>query len=188
MATIEQKIDKIFKLYNDYGSVEYMGTGITHSEHALQTAYFARAQGYDNVVVAAALLHGIGHLIGLKYDFDIMGNFGIKDHEKIGANWLRNIGMNETTCLLIEKHTEAKRYIVTTSPEYYNTLSESSKAILKLKGDLMSEEELEEFKNNELKQALIVLSIWDEKSKIKNKIVPSLDSYRKAIRLSFNPI
>ena len=187
-TTVEEKIDKIFNLYNDYGSVEYMGQSITHLEHALQTAYFARAQGYDNVVVTAALLHDIGHLIGLKYDFEIMGNFGIKNHEKIGADWLRDMDMSETTCLLIEKHTQARRFIVTTSPEYYDNLSETSKEILKLKGDLMTENELEEFRSNELKPALIVLSIWDEKSKMKNKSVPSLESYRKAIRLSFRRI
>jgi predicted HD phosphohydrolase len=185
MATTEEKINNIFKLYNDYGSVEYMGQGITHLEHALQTAYFARAQGYDNVVVTAALLHGIGHLIGLKYDFEIMGNFGIKNYEKIGADWLRQVEMSETTCLLIEKHTQARRFIVTTSPDYYDNLSETSKEILKLKGDLMAEKEIEEFRSNELKQALIVLSIWDEKSKMKNKSVPSLENYRKTIRLSF---
>ena len=41
-TTVEEKIDKIFNLYNDYGSVEYMGQSVTHLEHALQTAYFAR--------------------------------------------------------------------------------------------------------------------------------------------------
>ena len=43
-------------------------------------------------------------------------------------NYLRNLGMDERVCNLVENHIYAKRYLVTTDKLYYNCLSSASKS------------------------------------------------------------
>lgn len=39
-------------------------------------------------------------------------NYGPKNHEKLGANFLRNLKVPESICEIVEKHVLAKRYLV----------------------------------------------------------------------------
>ena len=47
----------------------------------------------------AALLHDIGHLVGMKYtgtgQFQFMSLLGVVGHEQIGARILRRVGFSE---------------------------------------------------------------------------------------------
>ena len=56
-------IDEIFSLYATRGSAAYFGEAVSMTEHGLQAAHFAQLEGERETVVAAALLHDIGHLI-----------------------------------------------------------------------------------------------------------------------------
>ncbi|MEX2235414.1 MAG: HD domain-containing protein [Cyclobacteriaceae bacterium] len=47
-------------------------------------------EGYDDEVVLAAFFHDIGHLCVPVEPDNNMGGFGIRSHEKIGANFLRS--------------------------------------------------------------------------------------------------
>lgn len=37
-----------------------------------------------------------------------MNGLGVIEHGKVGADYLRNLGMNERVCCLIENHVKAK--------------------------------------------------------------------------------
>ena len=39
-------------------------------------------------------------------------NYGPKNHEKLGADFLRSFKIDESVCELVEKHVSAKRYFV----------------------------------------------------------------------------
>ena len=116
MVKMVENIDDLFKLYLEYGNEDYIGENVSQIEHALQCAYSAEKDGYPISVILAAFIHDIGHLLGLKLNKPQMKTSGIvyrvEDHEKIGADCLRNLGVPENVCYLAENHVFGKRYLV----------------------------------------------------------------------------
>ena len=53
----------VIGLFVEYGDSEYGGEAVTQLEHALQTATLGAAAGAPDSLVAAALLHDLGHLL-----------------------------------------------------------------------------------------------------------------------------
>ena len=53
----------IEQLFADRGGEQYSGESVTQLEHALQCALLAEAEGADDELVTAALLHDLGHLL-----------------------------------------------------------------------------------------------------------------------------
>src|SRR5580693_9294730 len=94
--------DEIMNLYEEHGGAEYAGEKVSQLEHMVQAAQLAEAQGYDEEVILAAFLHDIGHISGAaKGDESMsasrgeMDGFGIKDHEELGAQFLRGKGFSK---------------------------------------------------------------------------------------------
>ena len=71
--------DEIAILFAAHGHETY-GEGVTMAEHSLQTAALARAEAADEALVAAALLHDIGHFIETPDDA-----FGHHKHDRSGG-------------------------------------------------------------------------------------------------------
>ncbi len=74
-------------IFHHSGSQAYLGEPVTMAQHMLQGASLAEHQGHSNIVIAAALLHDIGHFTS---DF---GTFSMDDshdrqHEVYGAKVL----------------------------------------------------------------------------------------------------
>jgi gamma-butyrobetaine dioxygenase len=59
-------IDAIAELFAGPGARDYLGEAVTIGEHMRQAAALAEAAGAAAPLVAAALLHDIGHLLGEK--------------------------------------------------------------------------------------------------------------------------
>src|SRR5881398_1220475 len=60
MSTI---VDEIADLFADRGRAAYLGEHVSIAEHMLQTAHAAAQDGATDELVAAALLHDVGHLL-----------------------------------------------------------------------------------------------------------------------------
>ena len=56
-------IDEIEELFARHGQAAYLGEPVSQSEHALQAACLAERDGAPAALVAAALLHDVGHLL-----------------------------------------------------------------------------------------------------------------------------
>lgn len=56
---------------------------------------------------------------------------GVTGHEKIGAEYLLQLGFSKKVAALVESHVPVKRYLTGKYPEYYNSLSAASKLSLK---------------------------------------------------------
>jgi len=56
-------LEPVLELFARYGDSGYGGEAVTQLEHALQTATLAAAAGSPDSLVAAALLHDLGHLL-----------------------------------------------------------------------------------------------------------------------------
>ena len=63
-----------------------------------------------------ALLHDIGHLKGKELDLETMDNCGVVNHEKIGSQWLTELGLPRKVTEFVEGHVSAKRYLCQKNP------------------------------------------------------------------------
>lgn len=165
-AARAQKIaDDIIVLYKNHGSNEYAGEKVTQLEHMVQAAALAKQGGYDDEMILAAFLHDIGHICASAYAGNTMNGYGIVNHEKIGAQYLRNRGFSERISKLVENHVSAKRYLTFKYPEYYEGLSEASKKTLEYQGGRMNPDEAAIFENDPLCEDFIEMRRWDELAK-----------------------
>jgi phosphonate degradation associated HDIG domain protein len=173
-----QIADEIMSLYNNYGNEDYIGEPVSQIEHMCQCAQLAEKENYDDEVILAAFFHDIGHLCEHIMDVDYMDDYGIVNHEKIGANFLSNKGFSKKITRLIESHVAAKRYLTYRYPSYYERLSEASKNTLTFQGGRMIEQEAIDFEKEEWFPLYITLRGWDEKAKEEHVALPNLQPYR----------
>ena len=57
-------VDEIAELFGSAGARDYLGEPVTVAAHLLQAGAIAAADGAPPALVAAALLHDVGHLRG----------------------------------------------------------------------------------------------------------------------------
>lgn len=179
---IEQTIEEVFKLYELHGNDDYIGESISQIEHASQGAQLAEKEGFDNEVILAAFFHDIGHICAKKDPKNDMGGYGMLRHEKVGANYLRRRGFSERIAKLIENHVEAKRYLCFKHPEYFEKLSEASKATLEFQGGKMREAEAVRFENDPLFTLSIKMREWDETAKEEHVPIVDLEKLKAICR------
>jgi phosphonate degradation associated HDIG domain protein len=183
MPTPEQIADEIFDLYAKYGRADYIGEPVSQIEHMAQAAQHAEREGFGEEVILAAFFHDIGHICVNEEQYRNMGGFGNQEHEKVGAEFLRQRGFSENICQLVGNHVVAKRYLTYKYPEYYAKLSEASKETLRYQGGPMTPEEAAAFEQMPLFKASIKLREWDELAKEEHTPLPDLEKYKQmAIR------
>lgn len=207
-TTSNSIVDKILNLYNKYGSRDYIGEGITQIEHAVQCAECAekdiRLDNYDdyikNCVIVAALLHDIGHLIGMENgDMEMKdaaifngASLGIVGHEGIGRAFLKSCGMPYLVYDLVGSHVQTKRYLCTANKKYYDRLSYASKETMKMQGGLMTPSEIMDFKLSVMPELKVYLREYDDLGKqvdnaadnAAGNAVSGIEKYKKTIELS----
>ncbi len=162
----EHAIATILATFRDRGHEDYIGEPVSQLEHAVQSAQLAQ-RGHPNDIefILATFLHDYGHLCGSPYSDGHLDGYGIRQHEKVGANTLRALGFSEKIARLVEGHVLAKRYLVSTDPAYYAGLSEASKITLEKQGGHMSEAEQKDFGQDPLFDLHIALRRLDEQAK-----------------------
>lgn len=171
----------IISLYKKYGNADYIGEPVSQLEHMCQSAQLAEEEEYPDEVILAAFFHDIGHLCEHFMPVAYMGGYGVVDHEKLGADFLRQKGFSERVCKLVQSHVEAKRYLTFKFPEYYDQLSEASRRTLEFQGGVMSVEEALLFEEDPDAELILALRKWDEAAKLENIPLPNLDKYASMI-------
>ncbi|HVX66887.1 MAG TPA: HD domain-containing protein [Bryobacteraceae bacterium] len=171
----EASVDRVLALLAGAHG-EYFGEPVSQLEHALQCAHLARQAGADDELVAAALLHDIGHLVA-----GAAAEIGSPQHDGIGAAYLRQLGCSARVADLVAGHVDAKRYLTAVKPEYYAQLSEASQQTLALQGGPMSPEEVNHFAGAPGFADKLRLRTWDERAKEPSAKVPALDTYRAVL-------
>jgi phosphonate degradation associated HDIG domain protein len=172
-------IDHIFALFREKGNGAYFGEAVTETEHALQAAHLAEQSGAAAELIAAALLHDVGHLLhGLPENLAERGIDG--RHEEGGAAWLGRYfarGVVDPVRL----HVAAKRYLCAVEPDYQAGLSEASQRSLRLQGGSMSAPEVDRFEREPWFRSAVAVRRWDDRAKVPGLIVPALDHYRPCL-------
>jgi len=175
--SIKKTITDLEDLFIEHGGEDYYGEPVTQLAHMLQCAQLAEKAGADNETVIAAFLHDIGHLVPVSSAEGHMDVYGNVDHEKLGADFLRERGFSEKVAQLIEHHVNAKRYLTYKNPEYYNNLSEASLKTLEFQGGPMQTEEAQAFEQNPYFTGILQVRRWDEEAKLPDLPTPGVDHY-----------
>lgn len=172
-------IGDVLALYERWGSHHY-DEELSQRDHALQTAALAAGADGSDPLVAAALLHDVGHLL----DLDASGR---RDdpatdlaHEARGARFLAGLFPPSVTAP-IALHVSAKRYRCAVDPSYWAGLSAGSKRSLELQGGPMDGLEVSRFEQHPGFEDAVRLRGWDDQGKADGLEVPPLDTYRELL-------
>lgn len=170
-------VDEVLALFEAWGTQTY-DEAVSQLDHALQTAALARADGADDALVAAALLHDVGHLLELRAGGVADGQTEVDlGHEGRGARWLAAVFPPPVTGP-IALHVAAKRYRCAVDPAYHDGLSDGSRRSLVRQGGPMSPEEADRFAAHPAADDAVALRGWDDGGKVHDLDVPDLASYR----------
>ena len=159
------------------GKLEVDGR-LSNAAHMLQTAAAAEDAGAEACLIAASLLHDVGHwLRGETVDTEAVDY----RHESVGADWL-SVHFDVDVTRPIALHVAAKRYLCAREPDYLANLSPGSVASLALQGGPMSDIEAEAFEADSAHVHAVALRRWDEYGKISGLRVPGFEHYRALLR------
>lgn len=156
-------VEFIAGIFERRGAEDYLGEAVTMAEHMLQGAMQAEREGASEELVAAALLHDIGHFTS---EFGTMSLGDVRDnyHEEAGAAVLAPF-FPPVIAECVRLHVPAKRYLCATDKAYHDRLSEASKHTLKLQGGPMSAAEVAAFERNPFHREAVRVRIWDDEGK-----------------------
>ena len=161
--TAETIIPVIADIFARRGADEYLGEQVSMAEHMLQSAHFAERASQSNEVIAAALLHDIGHYVG-EFGTFTMQDTADRFHEDTGAEMLSPF-LPPRVVACVQHHVAAKRYLCATKPEYFRRLSPASIHSLNLQGGPMSEAEAKNFAANPYLSDILKVRTYDEAGK-----------------------
>ena len=157
-------------------------------DHALQTAALAVHEAAPDELVAAALLHDVGHLLAIqagRVEGESAAPAQDLTHEAVGARYLAGLFPPSVTGP-IALHVRAKRYLCAMEPGYVAGLSAGSVRSLELQGGPMSATELRVFERNPASTSAVRLRRWDDGGKLEGLQVEPLIAYEELLpRVSF---
>lgn len=172
-------VDEVLALFEAQGRHRYDET-VSQLDHALQTAALARADGATDELVAAALLHDVGHLLEMAASGDTTPAAVDLGHEARGAAWLGRLFGPDVTGP-IARHVAAKRFRCAVDPDYAEALSAGSTRSLALQGGPMTPDEVAAFQALPGSAGAVALRGWDDEGKVDGLHVEPLAAYRSLL-------
>ncbi len=175
----------IADLIDGKGERQYGLSHMNQRAHALQAALLAEQAGCEPALIAAALVHDIGHMV---HDLgDDPAAEGIDDrHEELGAVWLGERFIPAVT-EPVRLHVAAKRYLCATEADYFARLSPDSVRSLALQGGPMSAAEVAAFEALPHSAAAVQLRRFDEGAKIKGLVTPGVEHFLPHVKAGLLP-
>ena len=175
-ADPHEVVDRLAELFAEQGGNEYLGEPVTQAAHMLQAAAGAVAAGAPDALVAAALLHDVGHFTGEISGRELMEGTDNR-HSHAGADWLA-AWFPEAVTEPVRLHVAAKRYLCAVEPGYFDRLSEASVYTLSVQGGPMDAAQAAAFAAGPHAAHAVTLRRWDEAAKDPDAEVPGFDHYR----------
>ena len=176
----------IERLFAERGGEQYSGEPVTQLEHALQAAARGEAEGADDALVTAALLHDLGHLL---HDLGETPTLrGVDDvHQYRALPFLRGL-FGADVLDPIQLHVDAKRYLCATRPDYHAGLSEDSRRSLQLQGGVFDAAQAGAFIARPGAEGALRVRIWDDLAKAAGAPTPPLSHFlERARRCTLRP-
>ena len=173
-------VETIADLFASEGAAAYLGEPVTQAAHMLLAAALAERDDALDALVAAALLHDVGHFTGTVAGEDLMGGIDNR-HSEQGAAWLARWFAPEVT-EPVRLHVDAKRFLCATEPGYLALLSPASVYTLGVQGGPMRGAELAAFEASPHAADACRVRRWDDAAKDPHAQVPPFDRYRPLLR------
>ena len=130
-------------------------------------------------LVAAALLHDLGHLLNDQGETPTLR--GVDDlHQFAALPFLRGL-FGDDVLEPIRLHVDAKRYLCATRDDYYAALSTDSKRSLALQGGVYSSDEALHFIRQPYADDAVKIRLWDDRAKIAGAVTPPLAHFVAAL-------
>jgi gamma-butyrobetaine dioxygenase len=159
----DDPIRVIQELFASEGAADYLGEAVTQAAHMLQAAALAEQAGATPPLIAAALLHDVGHFTGAVTGRDLMQGTDNR-HSDQGAHWLAQWFGPEVT-EPVRLHVAAKRFLCAVEPGYFELLSPASVYTLGVQGGPMAGDELAAFEANPFARDACQVRRWDDEAK-----------------------
>ena len=176
MTSPHSSLGPLLALYHSPAAQRLYDEAVTELHHALQCASLANSAGAPPALVAAALLHDVGHLVlddNVSLDEQLTADAG---HDCAGAGLLaRWFGPDVTEPVAL--HVEAKRYLCAVDAGYHGRLSPASVRSLTLQGGPMDADECAAFEAQPHHEAAVALRRWDDAAKTAGLDVAPFETY-----------
>jgi len=172
-------VDGVFELLATGGGAAYFGEPVTVLEHSLEAAWFVQSRDASPALIAAALLHDLGHLVHTEGE-DAADRGLDTRHEELAAAALAG-HLPDAVLDPIRMHVAAKRYLCFAEPDYLERLSPASLESLALQGGPMRASEDKEYLALPHAREALSLRRADDSAKIAGLSVPALESYRSLV-------
>lgn len=157
------RIAQITGLFHARGAVQYGSEAINQQQHALQCARLAECAGALPELIAAALLHDLGHLLASSREPSKAS--GVDDlHQYLALPFLRGV-FPDAVLEPIRMHVDAKRYLCHVDPRYGARLSPASQRSLAVQGGPFTAEEAVAFIAQDFSADAVALRRWDDFAK-----------------------
>jgi gamma-butyrobetaine dioxygenase len=176
---VTDPVDSLFALFERRGADAYSGEPVTQEAHALQAAALAEAEGAPAALVAAALLHDVGHLIHDAEEDLVARGIDVR-HEAIAAAYLARL-FGPAVVEPVRLHVAAKRYLCAVDPTYRATLSEASQRSLAIQGGAFDGPAAAAFAALPHAAGAVALRRWDDLAKIPGAPTRRLSEYRDLV-------
>jgi len=170
----------IARLFATVGTSDYLGESISQASHMLQAAALAEAARVSPALIAAALLHDVGHFAGVITGRGLMRGTDNR-HDDAGADWLAQWFGPEVT-EPVRLHVAAKRYLCAVEPGYLDTLSPASVHTLRIQGGPMNPREAAAFEAEPAAGSSLRLRRWDDAAKDPAAKVPPFGHFEPVLR------
>lgn len=180
---MHSKVTQILDAFAKRGADQYAGEEVTQLQHALQSGQLAMRANASPKLVAAALLHDIGHILD-DPDEPHDGNENLDDkHESRGYQFLaEHFGPHIADPVRL--HVAAKRYLCTKNPSYEQHLSATSLKSFHDQGGRMSPAEIEQFEAEPFYREALQLRHWDDAAKDPSAVTPPIEDFAHLIEAS----
>lgn len=172
-------VDFLAEIVERRGAEEYIGEPVSISEHMLQCAELAGDSGASDEIVAAALLHDIGHFTS-EFPADAAADGVDNLHEEAGARALERF-FPPLVVDCVRHHVAAKRYLCAADAGYLARLSDASTLSLNLQGGPMNPQEISEFERSPHLDAIVQVRLWDDMGKDPARSAPGFAHFRPAL-------
>jgi gamma-butyrobetaine dioxygenase len=168
-------------LFEGPGARDYLGEAVSVAAHMLQAGALAEAAGASAPLVAAALLHDVGHLVGAMGSGASPGKQSDNRHGDAGADWLAQ-WFPEAVTEPVRLHVAAKRYLCATEPDYFGRLSPASVYTLSVQGGPMGTGETAAFEALPYARDAVALRRWDDEAKDPDAPTPVIGHFIGGLR------
>ena len=172
-------VEEVIALFERRGAEMYGSEAVNQRDHALQCAALAAENGASATLIAACLLHDLGHLVAERPHE--IGESADDVHQYLAIPFLRGT-FPETVLQPIRLHVDAKRYLCEADTGYLDRLSPASRHSLQLQGGVFNRAQSERFTSNPHALDAVRLRRWDDEAKVPGRPTPSLPEFAVILR------